>query len=259
MARIKIGVQIRPQHTTWEAYREAWLWADEVGVDVIYTWDHFFPLQGDPNGDHFEAWTLMSALGSQTKQAQVSCLVLCMGYRNPALLSNMAKTLDHITNGRFVLGVGAGWAQRDYDEYGFGFGTRGSRLKHLERGLEIIKDRWRKDPPRPVNGTIPILIGGGGERVTLRIVAQHADQWHTHGTPDAWSAKSAILDEWCRRVGRDPATIERLSAARPEQFDVLDDYVKAGASQLIYGWDQPWDRKQLEELLAWRNMANGGR
>jgi len=259
MAKIKIGVQIRPQHTTWEAYKQAVLWADEAGVDVIYNWDHFFPLFGDPNGDHFEAWTLLAALGGLTKRAQISCLVLCMGYRNPALLSNMAKTLDHVTGGRFMLGIGAGWAQRDYDEYGFDYGTPGSRLKHLERGLEIIKDRWSKDPPKPVNGSIPTLIGGGGEKVTLRIVAQYADAWHTGGAPDAWASKSAILDEWCQKLGRDPATIERVCAARPEHFNVLDDYVKAGAGQLIYGWDAPWDTKELEQLLAWRDKANAGR
>jgi probable F420-dependent oxidoreductase len=256
MAKIKIGVQIRPQHTTWEAYQRAALWADEAGVDVIYNWDHFFPLFGPNDGDHFEAWTLLAALGGQTKRAQISCLVFCMSYRNPALLSNMAKTLDHITGGRFQLGIGAGWAKRDYDEYGYEFGTPGSRLKHLERGLEIIKDRWFKDPPKPVNGTIPILIGGGGEKVTLRIVAKHADAWHTHGVPQEWARKSAILDEWCAKVGRDPASIERVCAARPEQFDVLDDYVKAGAGQLIYGWDQPWDTKELEYLLDWRDKAN---
>jgi probable F420-dependent oxidoreductase len=256
MAKIKIGVQIRPQHTSWEAYKQAWLWADEAGIDVIYNWDHFFPLFGDPAGDHFEAWTLIAALGAQTKQATVSCLVHCMGYRNPALMSNMAKTMDHITNGRFMLGMGAGWAKRDYDQYGYEYGTPGARLKNLERGLEIIKDRWSKDPPKPVNGTIPILIGGGGEKVTLRIVAQHADAWHTGGTPEDWARKSGILDEWCQKVGRDPATIERCCAARPEQFDVLDDYVKAGASQLVYGWDTPWDTKELEQLLAWRDKSN---
>ena len=112
------------------------------------------------------------------------------------------------------------------------FGTAGSRLKDFERGIEIIKDRWSKDPPKPVNGTIPILIGGGGEKVTLRIVAKHADQWHTFGGPEDWIRKSAILDEWCEKVGRDPSTIERTCAARPEHFGVLDEYVKAGARQL---------------------------
>jgi probable F420-dependent oxidoreductase len=257
-------VQIRPQHTTWEAYRDAWLWADEAGIDVIYSWDHFFPLFGtQPDNPyrtfHFEAWTLQAALGAQTKRAQVSCLVHSVGYRNPALLSNMAKTLDHITNGRFVLGIGAGWAQRDYDEYGYEFGTRGSRLKAFERGLAIVKERWEQDVPKPVNGTIPILVGGGGEKVTLRIVAQYADQWHTHGTPDAWARKSAILDEWCAKVGRDPKTIERVSAAPADQFGSLDAYVKRGASQLIYGWDYPWDRRPLQELLAWRDRVNASR
>jgi probable F420-dependent oxidoreductase len=264
MTKIKIGVQIRPQHTTWEAYRDAWLWADEAGIDVIYNWDHFFPLFGtQPDNPyqniHFEAWTLQAALGAQTKRAQISCLVHCMSYRNAALMSNMAKTLDHVTNGRYVLGIGAGWAQRDYDEFGYEFGTPGTRLKAFERGLAIIRERWEKDPPKPVNGTIPILIGGGGEKVTLRIAAQYADQWHTHGAPDAWARKSAILDEWCAKVGRDPKAIERVCAARPEQFNVLDEYVKLGATQLIYGWDHPWDKGELQELLAWRDRASATR
>ncbi len=146
MAGITIGVQVRPQHTTWEAYQRAWLRADELGVDTLYNWDHFFPLSGDPNGPHFEAWTLLAALGPQTRRARVGCLVHCMSYRNPALMSNMAKTMDHVTNGRFVLGIGAGWAKRDYDEFGYEFGTVGSRLKDFERGLAIIKERWEKDP-----------------------------------------------------------------------------------------------------------------
>jgi probable F420-dependent oxidoreductase len=261
MSNIKIGVQIRPQHTTWEAYRDAWLWADAAGIDVIYTWDHFFPLfgtqPGNPyEGNHFEAWTLLAALGAQTKRAQVSCLVHCMSYRNPALMSNMAKTMDHVTDGRFVLGIGAGWAKKDYDEFGYEYGTPGSRLKAFERGLAIIKERWAQDAPTPVNGTIPILIGGGGEKVTLRIAARFADQWHTAGVPEAWAHKSAVLDEWCAKLGRDPASIERVCAARPEQFDVLDEYVKRGATQLVYGWDHPWDKKDLETLLAFRDKAN---
>jgi probable F420-dependent oxidoreductase len=263
VTKIKIGVQIRPQHTTWDSYRDAWLWADAAGLDAIYTWDHFFPLfdvaETQHAGNHFEAWTLLAALGAQTKHATVSCLVHSMSYRNPALMSNMAKTMDHITNGRFVLGIGAGWAQRDYDEFGIEFGTVGSRLRAFERGLAIIKDRWAKDQPAPVNGTIPILIGGGGEKVTLRIAAQYADRWHTHGAPEGWAAKSAILDDWCAKVGRDPNSIARVSAARPEQFSVLDEYVKAGATELIYGWDHPWKKDDLEFLLKWRDGVNAGR
>ncbi len=259
MAKITIGVQVRPQHTTWDAYQRAWLRADELGVDILYNWDHFFPLFGDPDGPHFEAWTQLAALGPQTKRARIGCLVHCMSYRNPALFSNMAKTLDHVMNGRLVLGIGAGWCKRDYDEYGYEFGTPGDRLRNLERGLEIIRDRWTKDPPLPVNGTIPILIGGGGEKVTLRIAAIHADMWHAHGDPETWARKSGILDEWCAKVGRDPTAIERTCAARPEHFDMLDQYVSAGATHLIYGWDSPWDTKELEQLIAWRDGANAGR
>ncbi|MCC6175857.1 MAG: LLM class F420-dependent oxidoreductase [Chloroflexi bacterium] len=259
MTQIRIGVQVRPQHSTYEAYRQAWLQLDDMGVDIIMTWDHFFPLWGDSNGPHFESWTLQAALGAQTKHAIVSCLVMSMSYRNPALLSGMARTLDHIMGGRFILGLGAGWFKRDYDEFDYDFGTPGERLRTLERGIEILEARWKKDVPPPVNGTIPILIGGGGEKVTLRIAAQHADIWHAAGAPADWSRKNEILNDWCQKVGREPSAIRRACAARPEHFDALDDYVTAGATDLIYGWDAPWDTSQIEQLLAWRDRANASR
>jgi len=109
----KGGVQLHPQHTSFDDYRRAWLGADDLGVDMILDWDHFFPLYGDRNGPHFEGWTSLAAIAPQTRHAQVGTVVLSMGYRNPALLSNMAKTLDHATGGRLILGVGGGWAQRD--------------------------------------------------------------------------------------------------------------------------------------------------
>ena len=196
MPTIKIGVQLHPQHSSYADYQKAWLTLDEMGVDSIWNWDHFFPLYGDRNGPHWEGWTTLAALGAQTRRAQIGNLVLCMSYRNPALLSAMAKTLDHVTQGRLILGVGAGWFERDYREYGYEFGTAGARLRNLERGLEIIKARWAKDQPKPVRGTIPILIGGGGEKVTLRITAQHADLWNGFGPRDTWGRKNRILDEW---------------------------------------------------------------
>src|SRR5919107_1715616 len=138
MPKIKVGVQIRPQHTSYADYERAWLRVDELGVDSIWNWDHFFPLSGDPNGPHFEGWTTLAAIGPKTKRATVGCLVLSMSYRNPAHLSQMAKTLDHATGGRLILGLGAGWAERDYAEYGYRFGSAGDRLRNLERGLSII-------------------------------------------------------------------------------------------------------------------------
>ncbi len=256
MARIKVGVQLHPQHCTFEQLRDVWLRLDAMGVDTIWNWDHFFPLYGDRNGPHWEGWTALAAIGAQTRYAQVGCLVLCMSYRNAAHLSQMAKTLDHATNGRLILGVGAGWAERDYREYGYEFGTAGQRLKNLERSLEIIKDRWQKDSPRPVRGTIPILVGGGGEKVTLRITAQHADLWNGFGDAQAWGRKNRILDEWCARVGRDPKQIERTAAIGLEGLDGLDRLVEVGATHIICRLRAPFDTAPIERLISWRDGKN---
>jgi probable F420-dependent oxidoreductase len=256
---IQVGVQLHPQHTSYADYRRAWLRADALGVDTIWNWDHFFPLYGNRNGDHLEGWTTLTALGAETRRARVGCLVLSMSYRNAALLSQMAKTLDHITAGRLILGVGAGWFERDYTEYGYEFGTAAQRLRDMERAVEIVKQRWAIDRPAPVNGRIPILIGGGGERVTLRIAARHADLWNGFGPPDRWRAKDQVLDDWCRRVGRDPAEIERSVAIGPGDAYEVDRFLAAGATHFIYGLGAPFDIAPIERLLAWRDRQNASR
>ncbi|HEY0584011.1 MAG TPA: LLM class F420-dependent oxidoreductase, partial [Chloroflexota bacterium] len=250
---MKVGVQLHAQHTTWPEYRMAWLRADALGVDSIWTWDHLLPVSGEQHGANFEGWTLLAALAAETRHAFVGPLVACMSFRNPRLLSLMAKTLDHVLGGRLVLGLGGGWHQAEYDEFGYAFGTPGERLRELERGIECIKERWQVDQPRPIHGTVPILVGGSGERVTLRIAAAHADIWSGFGPVAEWQRKADVLDDWCRKLGRDPSHIARAVSVNREDFDDADEFVRAGAMHLIYRCAAPFDLAPVEELLDWRN------
>jgi probable F420-dependent oxidoreductase len=248
MTAPKIGVQLHPQATTTDELRTAWRAADEMGVDSIWVWDHFYPLYGDPEAAHFEAYTLLAAMAVETTTARFGALVTCNSYRNPELLADMARTIDHLSGGRFILGIGSGWFERDYDEYGYEFGTAIERLHKLRDALPRIKDRLGKLTPGPV-GPLPILIGGSGEKVTLRLVAEHADGWNTFGPPESFAAKGAILDEWCAKVGRDPKAIERTVAIQPNEIDKLDDYVAAGADHLIVMLGRPFDLDPVRRLL----------
>jgi len=256
MARVTIGLQVIPQHGDFEQMKRAWIEADAMGVDRIYNWDHFFPLSGDRNGKHFESLTVQAAMAALTTKAEVSSLVICNSYRNPNLLADMARTIDHISGGRFVLGIGSGWFQHDYDEYGYEFGTAGSRLRDLDRALPIIKARWETLNPPPLR-RIPILIGGSGEKVTLRIVAEQADEWHTFGDAGTLAHKSRVLDDWCERVGRDPKEIIRsttiYSQSRAEQRDA-EKLMELGFTDFVVSVQGPdWDLAELERALAWRN------
>ncbi len=250
--RIKIGLQLHPQHTTYDAFADAVKRAEDLGADTIWNWDHFFPLSGERDGLHFEGWTLLTAMAMLTSRAEVGCLVTCNSYRNPNLLADMARTVDHISQGRLILGIGAGWFARDYDEYGYEFGTGPSRLKDLGRSLPIIKERWQKLNPLPVRNPIPILIGGGGEKVTLRLTAQHADMWNGFGPLETYRHKNEVLTNWCHEIGRDPEAVERTVMINPNEFDKLDEYVAIGVRHFIVGTDIPWDEGAVERLFAWR-------
>jgi probable F420-dependent oxidoreductase len=242
-------VQLHPQATTIGDLRAAWQAADAMGVDSIWTWDHFFPLSGDPAAAHFEGWTLLAAMAVDTRDARLGMLVGCNSYRNPELLADMARTIDHLSGGRFYLGIGAGWFRRDYDEYGFAYGTPQSRLRELAAALPRIRSRLAKLNPPPV-GRLPILVGGGGEKVTLRLTAEHADAWNTFGPPDNYVRKSRVLDRWCEELGRDPKAIERTVAIDPGEVRRALDYVDAGATHLIVMVGHPFDLSSVQRLLG---------
>lgn len=252
MASFRVGVQLQPQHTSMADLRAAWETADAMGVDSIWTWDHFYPLYGDGDGTHFEGWSILAAMAATTTKARFGMLVTGNAYRNPDLLADMARTVDHLSGGRHYLGLGAGWFEKDYDQYGYEFGTPGSRLRELETSLQRIKARLAVLNPAPM-GDLPILIGGGGEKVTLRLVAEYADAWNTFGPPSNFAAKSAILDEWCAKVGRDPAEIERTVAIQGDEVGDLEAFLEAGATHLIVMIDHPFDLAPVEQLLAQRD------
>ncbi len=254
MGQIRIGVQLHPQHTTYASFSAAVRRFEDLGVDTIFNWDHFYPLYGEPEGAHFEGWTMLTAMATLTTRAEVGCLVTCNSYRNPALLSNMAKTVDHISNGRLILGLGAGWFERDYNTYGYEFGTAPDRLRALREALPVIKQRWEADQPPPLR-KIPILIGGGGEKVTLRLTAEHADIWHGFGPIETFTHKTNVLNEWCAKLDRDPQTIER--SVSPREGESLDAYLEAGVTHFIFGIGEPWDTTPVEEALKWREGVTG--
>src|SRR5262245_41622879 len=208
MARpIRIGVQIHPQHAEYGQIRAAVAACEEAGADVVFNWDHFFPLYGEADGPHFECWTMLAAWAESTSRVEIGALVTCNAYRNPELLADMARTVDHISGGRLVLGIGAGWFDKDFREYGYEFGTAGSRLDDLGRALPRIERRLPTVNPPPTRH-IPVLVGGGGERKTLPLVARYADIWHCWGDAETIAAKARVLADRCADIGRDPAEIE---------------------------------------------------
>ena len=247
-ARPRIGVQLHPQATDVAAVLDAARRAEDAGVDSVWTWDHFFPLYGDADATHFEGWTLLTAIAGVTERIRVGHLVLCNSYRNPELVADMARTLDHVAGGRFTLGLGAGWFERDYTEYGYEFGTAPSRLRDLGAALPRIRARLSRLNPPPI-GDLPILVGGGGEKVTLRLVAEHADAWNGFGPPETFAHKNRVLDDWCATVGRDPRAIERTALIGPEDAGRLDEYVAAGAEHVIVDLTHPFDLTPALTLL----------
>ena len=254
---VRIGIQLQPQHADYSSIRAAAQRAEEIGADVVFNWDHFYPLFGDAEGKHFECLTMLAGWGESTSRAEIGALVICNSYRNPELLADMARTIDHISGGRFILGIGSGWFRRDYDSYGYEFGTAGSRLDDLGAALPRIEARWSKLNPAPLR-KIPILIGGMGEKKTLRLVARHADIWHGFGDVETVVHKNSVIDRWCEVEGRDPSSIERSCTVRDATVLEGEDYLAAGATFFVVSASGPdYDLSSLEEWVAWRDSRNG--
>jgi probable F420-dependent oxidoreductase len=254
--RVRIGVQIQPQHADYAEIRRAVAQAEEIGVDVVFNWDHFFPLYGEADGKHFECWTMLGAWAEATSRVEIGALVTCNSYRNPELLADMARTVDHISGGRLILGIGAGWFQRDSEEYGYDFATAGRRLDDLEDALGRIERRWAVINPAPTR-KIPVLIGGGGEKKTLRSTALHADIWHGFGEPATLAHKHQVLDQWCATEGRDASAIERSAGTSGTPEQAGDALLQAGTRLITIGLNGPsYDLGKVANWVAWRDQVN---
>lgn len=257
---VRLGIQLQPQHVLYTDIRDAVRRLEDLGVDILFNWDHFFPLSGDPEGLHFESWTMLGAWAEQTERVEFGCLVNCNSYRNADLQADMARTLDHISakggEGRFIFGTGSGWFERDYDEYGYEFGTAGQRLDALADGLDRIEARWAKLNPAPTRD-IPVMIGGGGEQKTLRIVAKHADIWHSFVQGDTLTHKISVIEKWGEKDGRDTSGIVISNELKDRSEEAADDLYARGTRLFTLGFQGPdYDYGIVERWLAWRDSKN---
>jgi len=264
---IRIAAQLHPQQGDYPSLRDGALRAEALGYDIAYTWDHFHPLYGDRDGASLECWTVLAGWAEATSRIEIGPLVACNSYRNPNLLADMARTVDRISGGRAILGIGAGWFQRDYAEYGYEFGTLGDRIGALERAMPVIEARLERLNPPPVRKPMPILIAGAGERRTLRLVARYADAWHARfpDAPAELEPKVAALERWCAEIGRDPHEIEWSVGVDPGDLDRFldrdaDTYLAMGFTQFTLGFNGPrWDVDAGRHWLAWRDERNASR
>lgn len=263
---IRIGAQLHPQHGAYDGLRQAITASEELGYDIVYNWDHFFPLYGDRNGQHFECWTMLGAWAEQTKTIEFGPLVACNSYRNPNLVADMARTLDHISGGRFVLGLGGGWFQRDYNEYGYDFRTRAGRLRDLARNLPVIEDRLGKLNPPPLR-KMPILIAGTGPQFTLPAVARFANRWHGRFPSRASEMEQPIADlkRHCSEIGRDPSQMIWSVGVEPSDRSRFLEreapkLVEMGVTEFTLGFNGPdWAVERGRDWLAWRDSLNSSR
>ncbi len=300
---IRLGALCWNQYADWLSLEEAGRRADQLGYHSLWTWDHVYPIVGAANGPMFEGWLTLAAWAKVTQRVRIGLMVGANPYREPSLVAKMATTLDHISGGRAVLGIGSAWQEHEARAFGFAFGeSPGERLRWLAEALPVIRGMLRGEAPSaagpryaardvmnlpaPLQPELPILVGGGGEQVTLKLVARYADACNVYGPYEDIARKEAVLVRHCEAVGRDPATIERTTGRGPtiirdtreearrvaEQVlahnggarvqpthaigtaqDIIDLWgpvVRLGYRHLVVGFPSPYDEETMSRLIT---------
>ena len=270
---LHFGIKTAPQNTTYEDILRVWLEADTIPIiEHAWVFDHFIPLGPDPTGQCLEGWTLLAALAARTQRLRVGVMVTGNTYRHPAVLANMAATIDIISRGRLDFGIGAGWNELEHEMYNIPLYAPGERIHRLGEACEVVKRLWTETPanfdgkyyqlknaycePKPVQKPYPpIVIGGGGEKLTLRVVAQYADIWNFAGGPiDMFQHKNTVLDEHCAAIRRDPSTIERSVqlVINPnnlqETREITRSFIEVGATHIILNLRAPYPEGIVQRL-----------
>ena len=275
MTDVKIGALCWNQYTEWSALLEAGKRADALGYDTLWTWDHVYPIVGDSHGPNYEGWLTITAWAMATSSVRIGLMVGANPFRAPTLVAKMATTLDHISNGRAILGIGAAWFEEEHRDFGFEFGSGfPERLRWLGEALPVMRgmldgteptaagkhyhSQHTRNLPHPVQRHLPICIGGSGEQVTLRLVARYADMDNIGGGVENVRRKDEILVRHCEEVGRDPSEIERTSGVGT--VVIRDDRAEAERvglaaferNRVATPWtDQPWGTPEdVAEKLA---------
>ena len=302
-APLKLGANCWNQYSDWASFLGAQQRADRLGYDSIWTWDHLYPIVGSAEGPIFECYTAMAAVASSTSRATIGMLVGANTFRNPALVAKMVTTLDHISNGRAVLGIGAAWFEKEHEALGIPFGqSPGERLRWLKEALPIMRGmldgtepsaageyyaaKGALNLPAPIQEHLPILVGGSGPNVTLRLVAEYADACNLGGAAKDLGPKDQRLIEHCEAIGRDERTVERtiglgtpiIRASREEAEAVMADmfanngnakifsdlpvgtvddvvehctpFVQQGYRHLIFGFPAPYDEETMTRIAT---------
>jgi F420-dependent oxidoreductase-like protein len=254
-----------------------WRQVDDLGYHAVWDYDHFYGLT-DPELPTLEGWTTLAAMAAHTSNARVGCMVTGVTYRHPAVLANMAATVDHISHGRLEFGLGAAWHEGEHQAYGIDYPSPGTRIDMLDEACELIRRLWTEDHvshqgrfwtlthamanPKPVQAHVPMVLGGAGVRRTLRVIAKHADEWNWSGSwdesgPKEFARLSHVLDEHCSAIGRDPKEIKRSfqlfvqpddDAQTKAQLGRLDEYENAGADHVVIVFVSPPSKEQLASL-----------